>query len=150
MASSSDATAANGPGAASSAGAPNGAGSNHNNNASGANDTASTTTVTRTGAGGGGGGSSGSASAPPDPETLVSRLQDGQLDVRAKLQVVVEVKEMLEMFHSFDYGRFLKAFVPAYIKLLAEVPCAFSSDAPEQVRSQRSNYHPRPELWLVV
>ncbi|KDN49215.1 hypothetical protein K437DRAFT_79486 [Tilletiaria anomala UBC 951] len=81
-----------------------------------------------------GGSATGSATtAPgPDPEVLSERLMDDKVDVRTKLQVVVEVKEMLEMFHSVDYGRFLKSFIPAYTKLLENVPCAFSTDATEQ------------------
>jgi hypothetical protein len=95
----------------------------------------STSAAAGGGIGAGGSVGSGSTSAPPDAEALAQRLQDDKVDLKAKLQVVVEVKEMLEMFHSVDYGKFLKAFVPAYTKQLDEVPCSFISTADEQVSS---------------
>ncbi|CCF50080.1 hypothetical protein NDA11_006772 [Ustilago hordei] len=68
----------------------------------------------------------------PDIEQLASKLSDKSTDVKAKLAIAFDLKELLDLFQNFDYALFLKHVVPAFVSLLESAPCSFTAEAPEQ------------------
>lgn len=96
--------------------------------------------------------SSGSKAQPPDPKVLSAKLADDKLgelrrcdvgqaarshpsitDIKSRLGIALEIKDLNEVYQANDYPAFLKAFLPAVMTTLGNVACSFHTDAPEQV-----------------
>ena len=108
-------------------------------------------------------GAAGAARAQaPEPKQLVTRLLDDKLgechswvwrrlpaclfavrpgradlsasDLRAKLVVAGEIKDMSEAYQGQDLAAFINVFVPVALAVLGKMPCSLHTEAPEQVR----------------